>query len=176
LVIELETPGTTHYLETKAEINGRKLIKAVWDTFLLLWRQRNEFVYGESVDKHQIAQARGLEMKVSRCYESQDIMTIEDRRRVFQMTEEELMKTDIKHIKQWVRMAERIIRTNKRENKKSQGQRKFMDQYFKWNPPDKKKQTKSGTEKLHRKNDLKPDCHERDCPQGAVSGSTLHVR
>jgi hypothetical protein len=54
------------------------------------------------------------------------------------MTEEELMKTDVKHIKQWVRMAARIIRTNKRENKKSQGQRKFMDQYFKWNPPDQK--------------------------------------
>jgi hypothetical protein len=55
------------------------------------------------------------------------------------MTEEELMKADVKHIKQWVRMAERIIVcTNKREIKKSQGQRKFMDQYFKWNPPDQK--------------------------------------
>jgi hypothetical protein len=38
-VLELETPGLNHYLETKAEINGRKLIKAVWGTFLLLWRQ-----------------------------------------------------------------------------------------------------------------------------------------
>jgi DNA helicase IV len=53
------------------------------------------------------------------------------------MTEEELMKTDVKHIKQWVRMAEQIICTNKREIKKSQGQRKFLDQYFKWNLPEK---------------------------------------
>jgi hypothetical protein len=28
----------------------------------------NEFVYGESVGKHQLAQARAMELKVRRCY------------------------------------------------------------------------------------------------------------
>jgi hypothetical protein len=54
-------------------------------------------------------------------------------------------------------MAEKIIKTNKHENKHLQGQQKMMDQYFKWNPPDQKKRPQVKETQQHRKQDLKPD-------------------
>jgi hypothetical protein len=60
------------------------------------------------------------------------------------------------YIKAWVRLATRIIRTCKKENKHRTGSHIMMEQYLKWNPPDKtKKRPRKG--KQHLKQDLKPD-------------------
>jgi hypothetical protein len=72
------------------------------------------------------------------------------------MEEEKLCK-DPRNIQTWIRMAEIIIRTNKWENKRMTGQKKMMEQYFKWNPPDQRTSSCNRKHHQHRKNDLKPD-------------------
>jgi hypothetical protein len=71
-------------------------------------------------------------------------------------------------------MAERIIRVNKKEQKFRRQESVLMENYFKWHPPLKLKQTHQT--KKHQKNDLKPDWRQENCPsRRAVSGSTTHV-
>jgi hypothetical protein len=47
-------------------------------------------------------------------------------------------------------MAEKIIRTNKRENKRITGQKKMMEQYFKWNPLDQRASRRNREHHQHR--------------------------
>jgi hypothetical protein len=83
---------------------------------------------------------------------------IDDCRKFFQKPKEEKLKEDpTRSIRSWIQMANQIIRTNKRKNKKFHGQRKMMDQYFKWNPPDPRKPRRVMELDQHRKQDLKPD-------------------
>jgi hypothetical protein len=101
-------------------------------------------------------QRKALEAQVSGCFKQKDLMGIEDRNRVFTMTQDELMAENPIYIKAWVRLATRIIRTCKKENKQRQGSRIMMEQYLKWNPPDKTKK-RPRKAKQHLKQDLKPD-------------------
>jgi hypothetical protein len=139
-----------------AETNGQRLIRAIWDTFLTLWRQRNAIVFGESLESKKRADKQALELAVNKCYEYKNFMPINDRRRVFQIPREEMMKSDTTKIKQWARMAKRIIRTSKRELQRDSGQRKMMYQYFKWNPPDQQRKTKPREQQQHWKHNLRP--------------------
>jgi hypothetical protein len=140
-----------------SDMHARKLIRAIWDSFLKLWRQRNAAVHGVTEATRKTAQSQALEMRVLHCYEQQYIMPIDDRQRLFQKSKEEKLNEDPRSIKTWLRMADKIIRTNKRENKQRTGQRRMMDQYFKWNPPDPRKPCNATDLKQHRKQDLKPD-------------------
>jgi hypothetical protein len=84
-------------------------------------------------------------------------MPFDDQRQIFQKSKEELLSEDLSHIQSWVRMAEQIIRTNKREFQQSSNQQKRIEQYFKWNPPDQRRRQHGIEQSQHRKNDLKPD-------------------
>jgi hypothetical protein len=65
------------------------------------------------------------------------------------------MEDDPRTIKTWVKIAERIIRTSKKEHRRQKGQREMMEQYFKWHPPEKvRNKTRS---KQRHKQDLRPD-------------------
>jgi hypothetical protein len=140
-----------------AENNRRKFVRAIWDTFLLLWRQRNEVVHGTSLESRKQAETRALELKVQECYEWENRLPIDDCRRLFQTSREDKLKEEPRNIKTWICMANRIIKTNKRELKKEQGQRKMMENYFKWHPPDQSGRLQKSSRQQHRKNDLKPD-------------------
>jgi hypothetical protein len=140
-----------------SETHGRKLIRAIWDTFLLLWQQWNEVVHGTTLESRKMAETKALEMKVNQCYECQYILPINDRQRIFQTSREDKLQEEPRNIKSWIRMANRIIQTNKQELKKEQGQRKLMENYFKWNPPDQRRHHNNTSRKQHRKHNLKPD-------------------
>jgi hypothetical protein len=84
-------------------------------------------------------------------------MPIDDWQRLFQKTAEEKLCEDPRNIQAWIRMAEKIIRTNKQESKQMTGQKKMMEQYFKWNPLDQRASCSNRELLQHRKHDLKPD-------------------
>jgi recombinational DNA repair protein (RecF pathway) len=65
------------------------------------------------------------------------------------------MQEDARYIKAWLRLSERIIKTNRLESKKNRKEKALMEQYFKWHPPTQgpKKRRKLS----HQKQDLKPD-------------------
>jgi hypothetical protein len=155
-VASLTATGDSNNLRS-IESLGRKLIKAIWDTFLALWHQRNEVVHGTTFESKKQAEQRALEQKVYDCYDWENKLPIDDRRRIFQTSKEEKLKEDPRNIKTWIRLANRIIQTNKHELKKEQGQRKLMENYFKWNPPDQRGRRSKPLRLQHRKNDLKPD-------------------
>jgi hypothetical protein len=136
---------------------GKKCLRIIWDTILELWRQRNEFIYGITQETKKAALVRAIEMKVEKCYDWKPFMPFDDQRRIYQKSKEELMSEELPKIQTWVRMAERIIRTNKKEAQRNHGQRKRFEQYFKWNPPDQSRRSTASEDKQHRKNDLKPD-------------------
>jgi hypothetical protein len=143
--------------KASAKMHGKKLIRSIWDAFLQLWKQRNEAVHGITEQTRKEAQVNTMEMKVRQCYAQQHIMPINDRQRLFQMPEDEKLSEDPRKLRAWIKLAERIIKTNKLENKKLQGQRTMMDQYFKWHPPDQRLRHHPVERQQHRKQDLKPD-------------------
>jgi hypothetical protein len=153
----LATTDEPSFPKTSAEMHGRKLIRAIWDAMLTLWKQRNEAVHGITEEVRRVARIQALDLKVRYCYEQQYIMPIDDWRRLFQKTKDEKLREDPRNIQAWIWMAEKIIRTNKRENKRIMGQKKMMEQYFKWNPPDQKASRRNREHHQHRKHDLKPD-------------------
>jgi hypothetical protein len=55
LVTCLATTDEFSSLKASAEMHGRKLIRAIWDTMLNLWKQRNEAVHGITEDARQAA-------------------------------------------------------------------------------------------------------------------------
>jgi hypothetical protein len=66
------------------------------------------------------------------------------------------MQEDPQKLKAWTRVAERIIKTSKREQKHTiTRQGKLMEQYFKLHPPERKKRKASS--KQRHKQDLHPD-------------------
>jgi hypothetical protein len=48
---------------------GKKCIRIIWDTFLTLWRHRNEFIYGHIQESKKAALLQVIEMKVNQCYD-----------------------------------------------------------------------------------------------------------
>jgi hypothetical protein len=126
----------------------RRLLRIVWDTFLTLWSQRNQHVHGVTLTLKRKQQRKALSAQVSGCYQRMDMMKISDRDRVFTKTQAELLEENPQYIKAWVRLATRILRTCKKEQQQKKGQRTMMEQYFKWNPPEKNKE---GTRRRKRK-------------------------
>jgi hypothetical protein len=154
----LPAVGETMNPKASAEMHGRKLIRAIWDSFLQLWKQRNEAVHGVNELTKKEAQSLAMAQKVQRCYELRYVMPINDMLRLFQISEEERLKEDPQKLRAWIKLAERIIKTNKREQQdKRCSQRTMMDQYFKWHPPDQRGHHQTMEQKHHRKHDLKPD-------------------
>jgi hypothetical protein len=101
-------------------------------------------------------QGKAIAAQVSGCLKQKDQISIKDRNQVFTKTQEAIMEENPQYIKAWVRLATRIIRTCKKENQHRTSPRIMMEQYFKWNPPDKTKQ-RARKRKQHLKQDLKPE-------------------
>jgi hypothetical protein len=80
-----------------------------------------------------------------------------DRNKVFTKTQEDLMREHPNYIKAWVKLATRIIRTHKNENKHKTGQRLMMEQYFKWHPPEGTANLTRNKRIKHLKQDIRPD-------------------
>jgi hypothetical protein len=65
-----------------------------------------------------------------------DLLSAIDRDKIYTKSQDELMQENPTYIKSWVKLATRIIRTSKKENRKKTGQKLMMEQYFQWHPPD----------------------------------------
>jgi hypothetical protein len=51
---------------------ARYMIKTIWDTFLTLWKQRNEIIHGTQETTKAERQRQALHQKVQKCYEYQN--------------------------------------------------------------------------------------------------------
>jgi hypothetical protein len=139
---------------------ARKLIRGIWDTFLKLWKQQNQHIYGQTTANRAGQLNRRLLMKVKRCYDQEHILPINDRTKVFQGTIEDVLAKDQRQVMNWIKLAEKIIKTNKCEQKHEMGARQIMEQYVKWQPPDRTSKTRNGKSKQKERNHkegLKPD-------------------
>jgi hypothetical protein len=79
---------------------------------------------------------RQLEAKIHRCYMMKDKLQHQDRERIFDKGESELLREAPTTIMNWLKIAEKMIWISKRETKARQREKNMMEQYFKWHPPD----------------------------------------
>jgi ribonuclease HI len=132
----------------------RRIIRKIWDAFLQLWQQRNAEVHGSEQTTKAQSQKQALMAKIERCYSFKDRVKAQDRNKIFTKEKAELLQEQPNVIKNWIRMAENLIRIHRRENKQANNRNQMMEQYFKWHPPD--------SIEDHISNDVE-------------SGSTIHV-
>jgi hypothetical protein len=102
---------------------------------LQLWKQRNKIIHCTSeITKTSRDQDR-LAHRIRKCYEWKDKLLRDDREKIFYMEEAELLKEDQRFIKSWLRLAERIIRTVKKEAQQHTNSRKLMESFVQWRKP-----------------------------------------
>jgi hypothetical protein len=138
-ITNLPTIKPTHQIgsaKTQHTKWPRKLLQTIWDTFLRLWRQHNEYIHGVTEKSHAKRQRAAISARVIECYQQMDLLSAIDRDKIYTKSQDELMQENPTYIKSWVKLATRIIRTSKKENRKKTGQKLMMEQYFQWHPPD----------------------------------------
>jgi hypothetical protein len=153
---EITVPGTSD--PPKANMGQRwtkQIIQCIWDTVLLLWTNRNNLLYNDHQKTQNERQREHLEERVIRCYSKQNDIAASDRTKKFYKEREQIMQEDACYIKAWLRLSERIIKTNKLKSKKNRKEKALMEQYFKWHPPTQR--PKKRRKISHKKQDLKPD-------------------
>jgi hypothetical protein len=130
-------------LTNETSVNGQaakhrlsqKIVKLIWDTFLQLWKQRNELIFGEKSAPNQEAKQDAWIAKVERCYELEPTLAWKDRSKLFTKSKEEVLAEDHRKVAAWVKLAERLLKINKKEARMPDTQREMIKQYFKWHPP-----------------------------------------
>jgi hypothetical protein len=134
----------------------QKLIRKIWDTYLKLWKQRNEIIHGtQERDKNEIQRQR-LTTRLERCYQYQSQLRVRDQNKIFYKTIDEIKQEDPRLIQSWLKICERLIRIHKKEAKKPNQMKTMMEQFVQWKPSQKVKR-KRATKTPHQKHDLRPD-------------------
>jgi hypothetical protein len=121
--------GITGYKYT-GERWARTLIRHVWDTMLKLWRERNNLLNERDKSKAQAQLVEQMEKRVRRCYELSGHLSHRERAHWFSATMTELLQKELRHIKTWVNMVERLIRITKREQKRRPKGSIIMDRFL----------------------------------------------
>jgi hypothetical protein len=152
----LKNETTANGKAAKQSLN-QKILKLIWDTFLKLWKQRNELIFGEKSAPNQEAKREAWIAKVERCYELESTLAWKDRSKIFTKRKEEVLAEDHQKVAAWVKIAERILKINKKEAHMPNAQREMIEQYFKWHPPDKRQGRHNQEKEQHHKQNLKPD-------------------
>jgi hypothetical protein len=130
----------THYREiTVDELshNGerwaRKMIRAIWDTILELWKTRNELINQKDSQETEKIRKEKLETRVRRCYSFKEKLRHGERLRWFTDSVEEFLQKDAHYIETWTKAAERIISITKREQKKRPRESFIMENFLQMN-------------------------------------------
>jgi hypothetical protein len=114
----------------------RRVLRLIWDALLNLWSQRNELVHDNAQETRAEKMKRKMEAKIHRCYLMKEKLRLQDQERLFAKEEEDLLQEDPTTVKNWLTIAEKMIRITKRETKARTREKNMMEQYFKWHPPD----------------------------------------
>jgi hypothetical protein len=115
------------------------LLLNIWDMVLKSWKQRNDIVHRKAETIQESHRQERLELQVRRCYAVKEYMNREDRDKIFYMEEQDLIRENHRFIQSWIRLAERLIRTVKKQNQNKSNTRRLMENYVKWQPPTNKK-------------------------------------
>jgi hypothetical protein len=144
---ELIKAMDTHYRELtvdKLTYNGekwaQKMIRAIWDTILELWKTRNEIINQADSQELEKLRKEKLENIVRRCYCFKDKLRHGERLCWFNDSVEELLWKDARYIETWTKAVERIISITKREQKKRPIESVIMESFL-------NKSTKNNTTK-----------------------------
>jgi hypothetical protein len=135
----------------------RKLIRKIWDTYLQLWKQRNEIVHGIQEGDKQNSRRQRLIARLERCYQYQDQLSINDQNKIFYKTIEEMQNEEPRLIQSWLRICERLIRVYKKEINKPNRSKTMMEQYLQWRPSQQVNKRAKKARTCHQKQDLRPD-------------------
>jgi hypothetical protein len=153
---QLETPHNNRK-QKQGEKWLRKIIRKIWDTYLQLWKQRNEIVHGIQEGDKLNSQRQRLTARLERCYQYQDQLNINDRNKIFYKTIEEMQNEEPRLIQSWLRICERIIRVHKKEINKPNKSKTMMEQYLQWRPTQQANKVTTKARTRHQKQDLRPD-------------------
>jgi ribonuclease HI len=135
-----------HYRQLKVDTRKytgerwcKRLLQNIWQVLLQLWKQRNELIHDSMLSNQESKETERIKTRVFRCYEHRESMTVADRERIFYTEAEQLLQEDKRLIKAWLRIAERIIKTVKKENERPNNSRKLLETYLQWKPRTRKK-------------------------------------
>jgi hypothetical protein len=156
----------THYQElglNKMQYNGKRwasrLIQNVWENILDLWKTRNNIIHQADSTQIDLHLKEQLTMRVKKCYASETHLPRGERTQWFHMTIEELLKQDMRYIKAWTRVVERLIRITKREMTKRPRGSYIMERFL--NIPVSRKSRQKRTQAIANPQafpqELKPD-------------------
>jgi hypothetical protein len=135
----------------------RKTIRKIWETYLQLWKQRNEIVHGIQEGDKQTSHQIRLTARLERCYQYQAHLNVNDRNKIFYKSIEAMQKEEPRLIQSWLRICERIIRVHKKEINKPNKSKTMMEQYLQWRPPQQANNRNKKARTRHHKQDLRPD-------------------
>jgi hypothetical protein len=135
----------------------KMLLRSIWNTILKLWKNRNDIIYNKNKVETERAIQENLHQRVHKCYETYNSLQVTDRNLIFDRNIEDILREDKRHIAAWLRIAERIIKTVKRESTAPTTASKLMEKYFSWQKPQTTKRKKERKKPSQCKQDLRPD-------------------
>jgi hypothetical protein len=131
--------------------------RSIWNTILKLWKNRNDIIYNKNKAETESSIQETLQQCVIKCYDTYNNLPVTDRNLIFDRNIEDILREDKRHIAAWLRIAERIIKTVKRESKAPNKASTLMEQYFSWHQPHTKARKKERKKQSQWKQDLRPD-------------------
>jgi hypothetical protein len=122
-----------------------------------LWKNRNDIIYNKNKAETESSIQENLQKRVIKCYDTYNNLPATDRNLIFDRNIEDILREDKRHIAAWLRVAERIIKTVKRESNAPNKASTLVEQYFSWHKPQTKARKKGRKKPAQWKQDLRPD-------------------
>jgi hypothetical protein len=119
---------------------GKMLLRNIWNTVLKLWKQRNEQVHGRQAQEEHTTERQRMQHRVRQYYEKSAQLDINDREKIFYKDAEDMLSEDNRYIRAWLKLAQRTFSAAKRERAKPSNERKLMETFFAWKPPERSRQ------------------------------------
>jgi hypothetical protein len=80
---------------------ARYVVKTIWDSFLILWKQRNEIIHGTQEITKAERQRQALHQRVQRCYDYQNQLRTSDQQKLFKLKHNAMILEDPQKILAW---------------------------------------------------------------------------
>lgn len=128
----------SHYLNFKLNMMqysgerwAKRLIINIWTSiFLKLWKQRNNIINDTENHQYRTSLRDKLESRVTQCYTLADRLSATDHRLWFDRAIHEKINEDPNTLQIWLSIVERLIRINKREQRKRPKASAIMERFL----------------------------------------------
>jgi hypothetical protein len=109
---------------------AKKLIINLWTSILKLWKQHNDIINDTENNQYRTSLRDKLASRATRCYTMKDSTSATDRRLWFDKELHEKLNEDPNTLQVWLSLIERLIRINKREQRKKPKASIIMERFL----------------------------------------------